>query len=133
MANASTTLKKHFSLIKEMEKASQTDKVNNPVIATKTAAAEKKVRIESRISELEQQRAAFNKKMDEAIAREKKQLVEIERFEQMVPDQELKDTVVKPASPTTPSTKVNPKETVKATTNIKTVSTAAKTTRTTKK
>lgn len=133
MANASTTLKKHFSLIKEMEKASQTDKVKNPVIVTKTAAAEKKVRIESRISELEQQRAAFNKKMDEAIAREKKQLVEIERFEKMVPDQELKDTVVKPAGTTTRSTKVNPKEPVKATTSIKTVSTAAKTTRTTKK
>ncbi|MGP8305577.1 hypothetical protein [Vibrio sp. YIC-376] len=133
MANANTTLKKHFSLIKEMEKASQTDKVKNPVLATKTAAAAKKVRIESRISELEQQRAAFNKKMDEAIAREKTQLVEIERFEQMVPDQEIKNTVVKPNRTTTRSTKVSAKDTLKATTNTKTVSTTAKTTRTTKK
>ncbi|MDF2184624.1 hypothetical protein O1O06_07575 [Grimontia hollisae] len=84
MAKASTILKKHLSLISEMEKAAQPDTVKNPQLKTKTEAAKKKASVESRIAELEQQRAAFNKKMDEAIAREKKQRAEIERLEKLI-------------------------------------------------
>lgn len=104
MAKASTVLKKHLSLISEMEKAGQPNNVKNPVVKTRTAAAAKKAKVESRIKELEEQRAAFNKKMDEAITQEKKQLVEIERFEKMVAEPEQPKTEEKPKPKPKPST-----------------------------
>ncbi|STQ75693.1 hypothetical protein [Grimontia hollisae] len=104
MAKASTILKKHLSLISEMEKAAQPDAVKNPQLKTKTEAAKKKASVESRIAELEQQRAAFNKKMDEAIAREKKQRAEIERLEKLIeaPTPPKTDDKPKPRSPGRP-------------------------------
>ena len=123
MAKASTVLKKHLSLISEMEKAGQPNNVKNPVVKTRTAAAAKKAKVESRIKELEEQRAALNKKMDEAIAQEKKQLVEIERFEKMVAEPEQPKTEEKPKpkpKPRTPRTpKVNTEAVIKATTKRK--------------
>lgn len=103
MAKASTILKKHLSLISEMEKAAQPDTVKNPQLKTKTEAAKKKASVESRIAELEQ-RAAFNKKMDEAIAREKKQRAEIERLEKLIeaPTPPKSDDKPKPRSPGSP-------------------------------
>ncbi|CZF82640.1 hypothetical protein [Grimontia marina] len=121
MAKASTVLKKHLSLISEIEKASQPNNVKNPVVKTRTAAAAKKAKVESRIKDLEEQRAAFNKKMDEAIAQEKKQLIEIERFEKMVAEPEQPKTEEKPKpKPRTPRTpKVNTEAVLKATTKRK--------------
>ncbi|NGN96283.1 hypothetical protein G5S52_01010 [Grimontia sp. S25] len=123
MAKASTVLKKHLSLISEMEKAGQPNNVKNPVVKTRNAAAAKKAKVESRIKELEEQRAAFNKKMDEAITQEKKQLVDIERFEKMVAEPEQPKTEEKPKpkpKPRAPRTpKVNTDAVLKATTKRK--------------
>ncbi|MDD1780481.1 hypothetical protein LRP49_04630 [Enterovibrio sp. ZSDZ35] len=109
MAKASTVLKKHVSLVAEMQKAAKPNSVKNPLIKTREAATAQKSRVESRITELEQQRAAFNKKIDEAIEREKKQLSEIGRFEDMVKEKDSPTTDVKPEPTPKPRPKPKPK------------------------
>ncbi|KXF83032.1 hypothetical protein [Enterovibrio coralii] len=117
MAKASTVLKKHISLVSEMQKAAKPNSVKNPIMKTRETALAQKARVQSRIAELEKQRAAFNKKIDDAIEREKKQLSEIAQFEDMVKDQDVPNTDVKPKpKPRTPRTpKVSADTLVKAT------------------
>ncbi|WP_394209205.1 hypothetical protein [Enterovibrio calviensis] len=84
MAKASEVLKKHISLVEALQKVSHPDKEPDPIGRTKANALAQQSRVERRIADLEQQRAVFNKQIDESIQREREQLKEIGKFEDMV-------------------------------------------------
>ncbi|WP_407333973.1 hypothetical protein [Enterovibrio sp. 27052020O] len=84
MAKASEVLKKHISLVEALQKVSHPDKEPDPIGRTKANALEQQSRVERRIADLELQRAVFNKQIDESIQREREQLKEIGKFEDMV-------------------------------------------------
>ncbi|MEZ8140830.1 hypothetical protein [Enterovibrio sp. FF113] len=84
MAKASEVLKKHISLVEALQKVSHPDKEPDPIGRTKANALAQQSRVERRIVDLEQQRAVFNKQIDESIQREREQLKEIGKFEDMV-------------------------------------------------
>ncbi|OEE77746.1 hypothetical protein A1OQ_21965 [Enterovibrio norvegicus FF-162] len=84
MAKASEVLKKHISLVEALQKVSHPDKEPDPIGRTKANALAQQSRVERRIADLEQQRAVFNKQIDESIQREREHLKEIGKFEDMV-------------------------------------------------
>ncbi|OEE67113.1 hypothetical protein A1OO_15260 [Enterovibrio norvegicus FF-33] len=131
MAKASEVLKKHISLVEALQKVSHPDKEPDPIGRTKANALAQQSRVERRIADLEQQRAVFNKQIDESIQREREQLKEIGKFEDMVSQttepkkEQLKEAPIKQDEirPEKPAPKPRPKTTLNVDAKLKTAPT----------
>ncbi|WP_283131918.1 hypothetical protein [Enterovibrio norvegicus] len=122
MAKAQDLLKKHFSLVSDLQKVNRPLGEKNPIGRTKANAEAQRSRLERRIAELEKQREVFNRSIDESIKREQEQLDEIRKFEDMVTEPQQNKEKDKPK----PAPKPRAKASVKAAT--KKVTSARKTT-----
>ncbi|MEI8610392.1 hypothetical protein P4S70_15985 [Enterovibrio sp. Hal110] len=126
MANAQDLLKKHFSLVSDLQKVNRPLGEKNPIGRTKANAEAQRSRLERRIAELEKQRDVFNRNIDESIKREQEQLDEIHKFEDMVTEPQQNKEQDKPKPVPKPAPKPRAKASVKAAT--KKVTPARKTT-----
>ncbi|MBE1273623.1 hypothetical protein [Enterovibrio baiacu] len=126
MAKAQDLLKKHFSLVSDLQKVSRPLGEKNPIGRTKANAEMQRSRLERRIAELEKQREVFNRSIDESIKREQEQLDEIRKFEDMVSEPQQNKEQDKPKPAPKPAPKPRAKASVKAAT--KKVTPARKTT-----
>ncbi|MCC4800635.1 hypothetical protein BCT30_14045 [Enterovibrio norvegicus] len=126
MAKAQDLLKKHFSLVSDLQKVNRPLGEKNPIGRTKANAEAQRSRLERRIAELEKQREVFNRSIDESIKREQEQLDEIRKFEDMVTEPQQNKEQEKPKPVPKPAPKPRAKASVKAAT--KKVTPARKTT-----
>ncbi|WP_163390533.1 hypothetical protein [Enterovibrio norvegicus] len=126
MAKAQDLLKKHFSLVSDLQKVNRPLGEKNPIGRTKANAEAQRSRLERRIAELEKQREVFNRSIDESIKREQEQLDEIRKFEDMVTEPQQNKEQDKPKPVPKPALKPRAKASVKAAT--KKVTPARKTT-----
>ncbi|OEE60725.1 hypothetical protein A1OW_22570 [Enterovibrio norvegicus] len=126
MAKAQDLLKKHFSLVSDLQKVNRPLGEKNPIGRTKANAEAQRSRLERRIAELEKQREVFNRSIDESIKREQEQLDEIRKFEDMVTEPQQNKEQDKPKPVPKPAPKPRAKASVKAAT--KKVTPARKTT-----
>ncbi|MEZ8129406.1 hypothetical protein [Enterovibrio norvegicus] len=126
MAKAQDLLKKHFSLVSDLQKVNRPLGEKNPIGRTKANAEAQRSRLERRIAELEKQREVFNRSIDESIKREQEQLDEIRKFEDMVTEPQQNKEQDKPKPAPKPAPKPRAKASVKAAT--KKVTPARKTT-----
>lgn len=126
MAKAQDLLKKHFSLVSDLQKVNRPLGEKNPIGRTKANAEAQRSRLERRIAELEKQREVFNRSIDESIKREQEQLDEIRKFEDMVSEPQQNKEQDKPKPAPKPAPKPRAKASVKAAT--KKVTPARKTT-----
>ncbi|PMN89789.1 hypothetical protein [Enterovibrio norvegicus] len=113
MAKAQDLLKKHFSLVSDLQKVNRPLGEKNPIGRTKANAEAQRSRLERRIAELEKQREVFNRSIDESIKREQEQLDEIRKFEDMVTEPQQNKEQDKPKPAPKPSPKPSPKPRVK--------------------
>ncbi|MEZ8080790.1 hypothetical protein [Enterovibrio norvegicus] len=126
MAKAQDLLKKHFSLVSDLQKVNRPLGAKNPIGRTKANAEAQRSRLERRIAELEKQREVFNRSIDESIKREQEQLDEIRKFEDMLTEPQQNKEQDKPKPAPKPAPKPRAKASVKAAT--KKVTPARKTT-----
>ncbi|MEZ8025764.1 hypothetical protein [Enterovibrio norvegicus] len=126
MAKAQDLLKKHFSLVSDLQKVNRPLGEKDPIGRTKANAEAQRSRLERRIAELEKQREVFNRSIDESIKREQEQLDEIRKFEDMVTEPQQNKEQDKPKPVPKPAPKPRAKASVKAAT--KKVTPARKTT-----
>ncbi|MGF1704623.1 hypothetical protein [Enterovibrio baiacu] len=116
MAKAQDLLKKHFSLVSDLQKVNRPLGEKNPIGHTKANAEAQRSRLERRIAELEKQREVFNRSIDESIKREQEQLDEIRKFEDMVSEPQQNKEQDKPKPAPKPAPKPRAKASVKAAT-----------------
>ncbi|MGF1767891.1 hypothetical protein L4D06_11000 [Enterovibrio makurazakiensis] len=112
MAKANEILKKHLSLVAELQKVAKPNNNPDPIGTTQKNAAAQKSRIEGRIASLEQQRAVFNKQIDESIEREKSQLKEMDKLQDSVAQQQKPEPKPKPKPKQETKPRMAPKPTV---------------------